>query len=163
MDPKIWGEGGWHLLHRLAHTPGTFSNMETARDFYTTLGQILPCKSCRENFKGHLAHLPFPKRLPDVGRWVYTIHSRVNAHLGGKHLENVPSFADVRKQFAHNVQEHKKEKELIFIRAIAKTHPGKYKATPEYIASLHTFLHIAAPQVPESAIYSRRQLVAHTN
>lgn len=161
MDPKIWGEGGWHLLHRLAHTPGTFSDVKQAREFYTTLGQVLPCKSCRENFKGHLSRLPFPKRLSDLARWMYSIHSRVNAHLGGEHVENVPSFAEVRMKFAHN--EQKPQKELIFIRAIAKTHPGKFKATPEYIAALRVFLQIAAPQVPDAAIYSRRQLVAHTN
>jgi hypothetical protein len=117
-----------------------FKKIEDARSFYSSLGVLLPCKQCRENFKEHWLHLPFPQKLSEVPRWTYDLHQRVNVYLGGASLaEKAPSFDSVVRIYR---QSEPFPAELAFLRAIIKvTHPGKNRVTPEYIDKLFMFLH----------------------
>lgn len=134
MDPSIWGAGAWHLLHRVSTRK---HDRVTSKEFYMSLKDILPCRSCRANIQKHVAKLPFPvgKNKGKVAEWVYGIHNLVNDDLGVQ--GDRPTFADIKKKFAAADDE---KEEWIFIRGIAKVHPGIRKITPEYEAALTAFL-----------------------
>ena len=54
MNQKIWGPGLWLFLHTLTFNypidPSKDDKMRMKRFFYS-LGDILPCKYCRENYR----------------------------------------------------------------------------------------------------------------
>lgn len=132
MDPKKWGPGAWHLLHRVS------VKIDASRPFYMSLKYVLPCRSCRTNIEKHITKLPFPTNSNKVAEWVYRIHNLVNDDLGVD-MEVRPTFSDVKKKYKKgpNVPS---EPEWVFIRCIAKIHPGARKITPEYEAALTDFI-----------------------
>lgn len=131
MDPSVWGPAGWRVLHRMAYR---FARRDDAAAFYASLQSLLPCPTCRANLKQHMAALPFPKAMAGVSRWVYDVHHRVN---GTKHAPSEPTYAEVRRQYQHASFD---EMEWIFVDAMVKMHPGKWKADEAYLQNLRTFL-----------------------
>jgi hypothetical protein len=153
MDPQIWGAGGWHILHRIAHNH-YFNSIHEARRFYESLRIILPCSECRENFKRHLLNNSFPRSLSNLPNWIYRIHLRVDEYLGGKHIENIPTMDSVRSKYKDAAPDMS---ELVFLRALVRTHPGKRKATSEYLHALHDFIRILFADADMDELSSRRR------
>lgn len=137
MDPQTWGPSGWLVLHRMAYT---FDKACDAKEFYRSLGDILPCGKCRRNFQEHMMALPFPTHRRDVPRWVYDIHHRVNGTKGTEPTSQEPSWQEVEGLYRrHGRAAHPDE--WAFLVAVAKTHPGKRKAmASSYAGHLQTFL-----------------------
>ena len=150
-DPRRWGPSGWYVLHRMA--THKFENMAEAYEFYTCFRYILPCCTCRDNYKKHMEYLPFPKTASAIPKWVYDMHQRVNKSIGGQALaDKAPPFSAVMKIAAN----HKKE--AFFVKCILQTHPGMRSVTAEYTHALHTFLRILTGTTPAINFKSRRQL-----
>ncbi len=95
MMTRVWGPPGWFFLHCVTFgypvdpekfdkekelMPGTTANLYS--NFFVQIGDILPCKYCRESYKQFVKELP-----PDVsGRnslveWFWKIHNKVNEKL----------------------------------------------------------------------------------
>ena len=87
MDPRIWGPGAWHLLHRIS-----IRNKE--KEFYMSLKYILPCDTCRKNIEKHFAKLPFPSNKGHVSKWIYDLHNLVNDDLDVGN-SNRPTFSEI--------------------------------------------------------------------
>ena len=98
-----------------------------------SLKYLLPCCTCRENIVKHFAKIPFHGQ---VSKWIYDIHNLVNDDLGIADA-NRPAFSDVQKKYKN---EKGTAAEWIFIRGIAKCHPGNRQITPEYEAALTVFM-----------------------
>lgn len=137
MDPSEWGPSGWRILHRMAHN-AHFKSQQDALAFYASLQYILPCVTCQRNYKQHIVSLPFPKRLSEVGKWVYDVHNKVtHSKQQETQSSDIPEYVIIRKMYKSCSFD---DQEWIFVTAIVKMHPGKYKMTPEYLEHLNTFL-----------------------
>lgn len=89
MQTRVWGPAAWLFLHCIAH------NFDPSRSkeylvFFQALRDVLPCKTCRENY-GKLisgergasyALRPSVFRSRDAfAYWWFRIHTRVSADL----------------------------------------------------------------------------------
>jgi len=111
MMTKVWGPPGWFFLHTVSfgypvdpqkfdsdngQPPGTTS--ANYKNFFTNVGDILPCKYCRESYKNFVADLP-----PDVTNrdtlveWLWTIHNKVNEKLEDKYSD--ASLVAIKERF----------------------------------------------------------------
>lgn len=88
MQTAAWGPHTWVLFHSVAFNYPQKPNEDDRgryRRFYTGLGEILPCKYCRESYTQFLGERPLEPYLRDregVIYWTYMIHDRVNRKLG---------------------------------------------------------------------------------
>tara|TARA_X000001036_G_scaffold355051_2_gene336781 strand:- start:2486 stop:3082 length:597 start_codon:yes stop_codon:yes gene_type:complete len=101
MMTKVWGPPGWFFLHTVSFgcpvSPSDFDrengimegttkkNYET---FFRNVGEILPCRYCRDSYKKYIAELP-----PDASsreslvKWLVQIHNKVNDKLEDKYAD----------------------------------------------------------------------------
>lgn len=155
IQPQEWGHSGWSLLHRLSFC---FRNATDAKAFYRTLEDILPCPKCRMNMREHSRIIPYPKKASLFPEWVWKLHNRVNESLGTTTPHNPVTLADVRNMYKDHCHTAK-DCEAPFLLAIAETHPGTAKITPEYAHSLKTFIEMYTEKkahIPDSVIMSRK-------
>ena len=57
FSPSIWGNHAWSFLHAVALSYPVNASIETKNDyknFFMSLGKILPCQTCQTNFDGHI-------------------------------------------------------------------------------------------------------------
>lgn len=89
---KIWGPHFWETLHcASAGYPlePTDLDKKNYKDFYISVGNVLPCRFCRESYKDfttkeeetQINDSIFESR-DNLMRWVYKLHERVNLKLG---------------------------------------------------------------------------------
>lgn len=85
---KIWGPALWlnmHLISLNYPCSPTDTDKKRYRRFFYSLGDVLPCKACRESYK------EFVKKNPDtklkmshmrsrhsLARWVFKLHNAIN-------------------------------------------------------------------------------------
>lgn len=138
IDPKIWGNSGWNLLHRISFV---LKDIDSAKDFYFTLEHILPCMKCRRNITKHIGDIPFPRKIDNIPKWLYNIHNRVNISINTK-SENPKYTVIVNKYSKMNDERINIENDLIFIYSLYNTHPGRYGITEIYRQNLERFLKI---------------------
>ena len=91
MISNIWGPPLWHFLHTISFNyPINPTNLQRKhyKQYMLSLGNILPCKYCRINYKKNLLAVPLTnyslKNRNTFSRWVYRLHSNVNDMLGKK-------------------------------------------------------------------------------
>lgn len=80
MDTKFWGPGGWKLLHAISFGfPDRYTNksIDIYRRFYETIQYILPCETCRNNYKDHIKIHPisYITSKDTCKLWLYNIHN----------------------------------------------------------------------------------------
>jgi hypothetical protein len=85
MNPNIWGPHAWKFLHSITLIyPDNPSEQDkiNMKTFFTSVGPILPCHKCRNNFGKHL--IIFPLNLTALEsreklvKWLINIHNEVN-------------------------------------------------------------------------------------
>ena len=103
MLTSVWGPSMWHTLHTISFNyPVNPSNNEKKKYFifFNSLGNILPCKYCRENLKNNLKCNPLSmntmKDRKSLSLWLYKLHETVNKMLGKK---SGLSYNDVRERY----------------------------------------------------------------
>uniref|UniRef100_A0A6C0FCV5 thiol oxidase n=1 Tax=viral metagenome TaxID=1070528 RepID=A0A6C0FCV5_9ZZZZ len=97
IPPNLWGPSGWIFLHYV-----TFGFRECDKEDYTHffnyLGNVIPCRFCRESYKQILETSP-----PDVSsrealiKWLWDIHNKVNDKT--KRSYNNASLEDINKRY----------------------------------------------------------------
>lgn len=111
MMTRVWGPPGWFFLHCVTFgypvDPAKFDNekelepgttAELYRNFFISVGGVLPCKYCRESYKEFVKELP-----PDVTnrdtlvKWFWEIHNKVNNKLEDKYGD--ASLEDVKTRY----------------------------------------------------------------
>jgi hypothetical protein len=85
LTTSAWGPGAWLFLHSitLAYPENpTEQDKERIKAFFLTLGEVLPCRYCRENFIRHIRKLPIQcDSRTDLVLWLIDIHNQVNEML----------------------------------------------------------------------------------
>tara|TARA_B100001094_G_C18184536_1_gene802925 strand:- start:776 stop:1405 length:630 start_codon:yes stop_codon:yes gene_type:complete len=110
MMTKVWGPPGWFFLHCVTFgfpvSPEQFDRDKgleqgtTANAYYKffmNVGDILPCRYCRESYKEFLKDEnvgpPNVTNRETLVKWFWQMHNRVNAKLGDTYenasLENI--------------------------------------------------------------------------
>jgi hypothetical protein len=100
MDTFIWGPPMWKVLHTLsfAHPNKLRMHKRVVVRFLHSLQEVLPCVYCRNSYASFLREMPDLGEVIDRGemsRWMFELHSRVNAKLGVKD----PEFSRVQKRY----------------------------------------------------------------
>jgi hypothetical protein len=96
FNPKVFGPPFWFVMHLVAHNfpvlKGERPNLAASRRyirFYRAVGNVLPCRSCRQHYKKHIKGKTcqtldienFADR-EKVVKWVHSLHNCVNRSLG---------------------------------------------------------------------------------
>ena len=97
MEPNIWGEKAWFFLHTITLSLPENISENLQKDIYiyfSLLQKLLPCPSCKDNYKKHLVKYPLNNRLKtkkDVVSWLVDIHNEVNK----MNNKSIMSYKDV--------------------------------------------------------------------
>jgi len=139
INPNIWGESGWIILHRLSF------NIKTMTEIYNlfdSLRIILPCPKCRNNLIMHLKKCGPPHNIAEIPEFIYKLHKRINENIENKQRSCITynQVETIYKPMGHTMN----DKEWIFIEAIISVHKGYYKETREYTIALKNFLELWA-------------------
>nr|QFG73591.1 MAG: Erv1 / Alr family protein [Megaviridae environmental sample] len=82
MDTNKWGPHAWFFIHTIAiNYPITPTSMEKQyhREFFTSLGDILPCPVCRVHFKQNSSNLDSAlASKTDLFKYTIDVHNKVN-------------------------------------------------------------------------------------
>ena len=119
FQTKVWGPYAWFFLHTAT------LNFSTERKrgymcFFKSLADVLPCGSCRENYKKIIsASNPNPKlrRTSDVfksrgsgARWLFRVHVQVQRDIYDKtgNPRDKPKYADTKRDFVRAMGEYER-------------------------------------------------------
>ncbi|QKF93773.1 ERV/ALR sulfhydryl oxidase [Fadolivirus algeromassiliense] len=85
MKPDIWGPHAWIFLHSITlEYPDNPSDIDKSNmsNFIRTVGEVLPCQKCRENFKKHIDEHPLTDTVllskKNLVKWLIDVHNSVN-------------------------------------------------------------------------------------
>lgn len=90
ISPKEWGNKFWDVMYYIALTYPTYPTetvKQSAKNFYTSLGNLLPCQTCREHYTSIIHRNPIDNSLESryaLTAWVVMINNKVNDRLGKK-------------------------------------------------------------------------------
>lgn len=89
--PDVWGPHGWKFIHYITlgyPSYPTDKEKETYYNFFTLLGDVIPCSVCANNYKEHLKKTPLDKyalkNTQSLMEWGILMHNHVNAINGKK-------------------------------------------------------------------------------
>ncbi len=91
-NPKEWGPTMWtSLLYIVLNYPDapTFDAKNDYKNFFTNLGNVLPCMECRKNYCDHLKVIPIDMYLdgqPALLNWLWQVHNQVNDFCGKERI-----------------------------------------------------------------------------
>lgn len=93
LPPTVWGKHIWTAIHLVAlgfPAIPTDAERKQYESFFVSLGDVLPCCKCRDNYKIHLKELPVNFYLEDnktLFAWTVEMHNIVNRSKGKKTWE----------------------------------------------------------------------------
>lgn len=100
INPQLWGNSGWEFMHWITlgySSNPSYKEKTEMKNFFNTIGNILPCNSCRINFKKHLIKYPLNEKVllnrTNLVTWLMNIHNEVNI-LNGKEIYNLSMLYD---------------------------------------------------------------------
>lgn len=118
MQPEIWGRHFWNVIHILTlsypNNP-TRKDIENHKQFFDSLGKVLPCDKCRLNFSSHMKN----NRLTDsvlsskqsFVKWGIDLHNTVNYHTG----KEVLSYRDAMIELTNLVSNKRSYENIYFL------------------------------------------------
>ena len=90
LNPKIWGSKGWFFLDSIAlsyPTHPTDDDKNNFKNFFTLIGEMLPCEKCRINYGKHLRKMPLTKDVlknkDTFFEWWVGIHNEARGYEVG--------------------------------------------------------------------------------
>ena len=106
MMTYIWGPPLWHFLHTMSFNypvKPTIEDKNKYKEFILSMGKILPCKYCRDNFKNNLKNTPLNnkslKNRENFSRWMFDFHNEVNKNLNKPIHKNYNKVRDIYETF----------------------------------------------------------------
>ena len=114
MNVNKWGPGGWIFLHTITFNyPEKPTNQDKKKyiNFFNSIGDVLPCKYCRDSYNIYIKHIPikyFIDSREGITYWLYNIHNLVNNKIfKDEHI----TFLEVVKKYESFRATCKKKKE----------------------------------------------------
>ena len=105
MLTSVWGPSMWHFLHTMSFNYPVKPTKEQKEDYYNyllSLQKVLPCKYCRDNYKGNLKKAKFSRRVlrnrDTFSKFIYNLHEEVNCMLGKS--SNL-TYEQVKNRYEH--------------------------------------------------------------
>jgi len=110
MQTNVWGPPGWVFLHSVTmgypdkinpRKKEHIQRKKSTAKFFELIGDVLPCKYCRQSYKKFFKELPIKNFLnsrEELFRWLYEIHNKVNHKLGVPACD-IPSFEKIYAQY----------------------------------------------------------------
>lgn len=108
MDPSEWGPAGWTFLHSITFGQPEHPNAEQAkhiRQFFTSLGYVLPCKRCGEHYRQFVEQNPIPADDREkLTKWLVRLHNNANASSRSRLPVKLPEFRyeDAVRRYAYD-------------------------------------------------------------
>jgi hypothetical protein len=109
MNQNVWGKCAWVLIHSIAVNYPDYpspSEKENTIKFFSILGDVLPCRFCRQHYRENLKYLPInADSKMDLVFWTIDLHNRVNASTGKKILsrdEALKKIISMYKKYPDN-------------------------------------------------------------
>ena len=106
MLTQVWGPALWHVLHTISFNypvNPTQKQKKEYKRFLLALEKVLPCRYCRENFKGNCKEAGLCdeifKNRNSFSRFIYKLHCKVNKYLSKKSDTKCNSYAKVRSRY----------------------------------------------------------------
>ncbi len=103
MLTTVWGPMIWNTLHLISFNYPVHPTEEDKKhyhDYLVSLGNVLPCKYCRDNYRANLTRTGFAPTVfnnrETFSRFIYDLHNEVNKMLK-KPIEL--SYEDVRDRY----------------------------------------------------------------
>lgn len=89
LKPSFWGPHAWFFLDNVAFSypkkPSTY-HKKLYKDFFISIGNILPCESCRIHFKQNIKKNPLTDQILSNREafieWFFSIHNLVRSSQG---------------------------------------------------------------------------------
>lgn len=87
IAPHVWGPHGWKFMHAVALAYPENPSVEekkAAAQFFTSLEYLLPCESCKQNYRKELQAFPLAPALESkqkLNEWLTELHNSVNKRL----------------------------------------------------------------------------------
>lgn len=127
VRPSIWGPHGWKFLHYVTlgyPNEPTINDINDYKNFFISLGKVLPCQMCGDNYQKHFEKLPLTddilKDKMKLIHWLIDIHNEVN-RINGKKIYDYDTaikimLADFPNQESHIItkDEIKKNNNMIY-------------------------------------------------
>ena len=109
MQTSSWGKPGWVYLHTTSfnypNDPDEYdrsmevpigTTRQAYKQFFTSVGETLPCRYCRDSYKQFVIENPIRLDSRDeITRWLYEIHNKVNEKLNKPSI----SFDEVKQKY----------------------------------------------------------------
>ena len=101
MNVNKWGNPGWKFLHTITFNyPNNPTDYDKERytNFFTNVGQMLPCKYCRDSYNIYIKYLKIDDFLDSregVTYWLYRLHNLVNKKI---YKDNI-NFLDIINEY----------------------------------------------------------------
>ena len=106
MDQDIWGRCTWVLIHSIAVNYPTYPSpleKENTKNFFLSLGDVLPCRYCRIHYKNNLKVLPIQlDSKMDLVNWTIDLHNMVNESLGKRVLSRQEALKRIISMYKKN-------------------------------------------------------------
>jgi len=81
MNTTFWGPSGWIFFHTTSLSYNSAHQCEY-KTFYKLIGEILPCRFCRDSYKNFIKEEPLEiSSQYDLFKWTYNMHNKVNNKL----------------------------------------------------------------------------------
>ena len=119
MNVNKWGPGGWIFLHTITFNYPLIpdDNIKISySNFFKSVGNMLPCKYCRNSYQIYYKYLPIDQFLESregVCYWLYRLHQLVNEKIFKENttLEHViRKYEDIRAKCGKMTRDNDKEK-----------------------------------------------------
>ncbi len=99
----VWGPMVWNFLHIVSFNypvKPTQNDKDNYKNYLLSLGKVLPCKYCRDNFQNNLVKAGFSDSVFEnrdcFSKFIYKLHNCVNKMLK---KECRLSYSDVRDRY----------------------------------------------------------------
>uniref|UniRef100_A0A6C0AGP7 thiol oxidase n=1 Tax=viral metagenome TaxID=1070528 RepID=A0A6C0AGP7_9ZZZZ len=96
ISPKIWGPPLWDILHYITFVYEPKNSVHVNRLFTYHLPNLMPCRTCRENYKKHIVKYPIRLESSEsLSKWLVRIHNETNKRLNKKQVK----YIDVKRKY----------------------------------------------------------------
>jgi hypothetical protein len=105
MQTSVWGPAGWVFLHCIAQNypnEPTFEQKYNYFQFFKQVGNVLPCKYCRDSYKKFIKDPDTRlgksalKNRDSFIEWLYNIHNKVNQKLK---VTDIPTLESIKERY----------------------------------------------------------------
>lgn len=122
FEPKIWGNHAWFFLETvcMAYPTNPSKSMKSsAKKFFLSLKDLIPCEKCRNNYELHLKKYPLNDKTlssrDNLFVWIVNIHNSVNPKNTHSYDETFKYYLEKYNYKSTNTKKSIKKKYLFIL------------------------------------------------